>query len=107
VPEVDRRLEDGELVRLGALEARVLHTPGHSAGGCCFSFEDQRVVFVGDTLFEGSIGRTDLPGGSMKRLLGSIRERLFTLPDDTVVYPGHGNPTEIGIERKTNPFLAG
>jgi hydroxyacylglutathione hydrolase len=104
-PTVDRYLEDGDRITLGGLEAHVLYTPGHSAGGCCFHFAEDRVVFVGDTLFAQGIGRTDLPGGSTPRLLESIRKRLFTLPDDTQVHSGHGPSTEIGVERRTNPFL--
>lgn len=105
VPEVDRELKDGEEIQVGELTARVLHTPGHSAGGCSFHFSDQRVVFVGDTLFAGSIGRTDLPGGSIDTLLASIREKLLSLDDDVWVYSGHGPVSTIGAERRTNPFL--
>ncbi len=105
VPTVDRELAPGETIALGGLEAKVLFTPGHSAGGCCLSFAREQVVFVGDTLFQGSIGRTDLPGGSLKALLRSIREELFSLPDATVVYSGHGLATTIGEEKRTNPFL--
>jgi glyoxylase-like metal-dependent hydrolase (beta-lactamase superfamily II) len=105
VPRVDRELTAGETIRLGALEAKVLFTPGHSAGGCCLHFASEGVVLVGDTLFQGSIGRSDLPGGSLKTLLRSIREQLFTLPDATVVFSGHGPSTTIGEERRTNPFL--
>jgi glyoxylase-like metal-dependent hydrolase (beta-lactamase superfamily II) len=107
VPEVDRELADGDTVQLGGLEGRVLLTPGHSAGGCCLYFEEQRVVFAGDTLFAGSIGRTDLPGGSMQTLLASINERLLSMPDEVVVYSGHGPATTIGAERRANPFLQG
>jgi glyoxylase-like metal-dependent hydrolase (beta-lactamase superfamily II) len=105
VPEVDRELAHGDSVKLGSLEGRVLLTPGHSAGGCCLYFEDQGVVFAGDTLFAGSIGRTDLPGGSMQTLLTSINEQLLSLPDSVVVYCGHGPATTIGAERRANPFL--
>lgn len=105
VPEVDRELSPGETIDLGDLTCRVLHTPGHSAGGCCLHFAEQRVVFVGDTLFAGSIGRTDLPGGSLDTLLTSIREHLLSLDDDVWAYSGHGPVTTIGAERKSNPFL--
>jgi glyoxylase-like metal-dependent hydrolase (beta-lactamase superfamily II) len=106
VPRVDRELVDGETIALGGQEAKVLFTPGHSAGGCCLSFAGPPpVVLVGDTLFQGSIGRTDLPGGSLRALLASIRERLFTLPDATVVLSGHGPATTIGEEKRSNPFL--
>jgi glyoxylase-like metal-dependent hydrolase (beta-lactamase superfamily II) len=88
---------------------RVLHTPGHCPGGVCLAVsrdgEKRAVLFVGDTLFAGSIGRTDLPGGDMDTLLRSIRDVLFTFPDDTVVWSGHGAATTIGEERRTNPFL--
>lgn len=104
-PEVDHDLED--CVQVGGLEAQVLHTPGHSAGGCCLWFESAGVVFVGDTLFAGSIGRTDLPGGDMNQLLSKVREQLFVLPDVTVVYSGHGPATTIGREKASNPFFRG
>jgi glyoxylase-like metal-dependent hydrolase (beta-lactamase superfamily II) len=81
----------------------VLHTPGHSPGG--ISLVTDRVVFVGDTLFAGSIGRTDFPGGDYEGLLWNVREKIFTLGDDVVVYPGHGPKTAVGRERKTNPFF--
>ncbi len=82
-----------------------LHTPGHTPGGICLYCQDEGVVFVGDTLFANSIGRTDFPGGDSEQLLNSIRDRLFTLPDETKVYNGHGPATTIGSEKKTNPFL--
>lgn len=98
-----RLLEDGDLVEVGQLRFRVLHTPGHTPGGICLAGEG--VVFSGDTLFAGSVGRTDFPGGSHGALIRSIREKLLLLPDDTVVYPGHGPSTTIGEERAGNPFL--
>ncbi len=104
-PPPDRFLEEGDEVRVGGIRLRVLHTPGHSPGGICLVTDG--TAFVGDTLFAGSIGRTDLPGGSAETLLTSIRERLLTLPDDTVIYPGHGPATTIGHERRHNPFLTG
>jgi glyoxylase-like metal-dependent hydrolase (beta-lactamase superfamily II) len=95
--------------RFGRYDVRVLHTPGHCPGGVCLVVQKQNegkpALFVGDTLFAGSIGRTDLPGGSLETLLKSIREVLFSFPDDTVVYSGHGAPTSIGRERRSNPFL--
>jgi glyoxylase-like metal-dependent hydrolase (beta-lactamase superfamily II) len=106
-PEVDRDLADGDVLRVGALEIEVLHTPGHSPGSVSFHVASEKAVFCGDVLFEGSIGRTDLPRGSLDVLLRSIRERLFPLGDDVVVYPGHGPATTIGQERRTNPFLVG
>ena len=95
--------------RFGRYEVRVLHTPGHCPGGVCLAVrkagEEKATLFVGDTLFAGSIGRTDLPGGDLDILLRSIRDVLFAFPDDTVVHSGHGEPTTIGRERRTNPFL--
>jgi glyoxylase-like metal-dependent hydrolase (beta-lactamase superfamily II) len=108
-PPVDRFYEGAGPLRFGRCEVRVLHTPGHCPGGVCLSVrtegESNPTLFVGDTLFEGSIGRTDLPGGDLQTLLRSIREVLFAFPDDTVVWPGHGEATTIGRERRTNPFL--
>jgi glyoxylase-like metal-dependent hydrolase (beta-lactamase superfamily II) len=103
-PQVDRAHEDGEAFQVGELRAQVIHTPGHSAGGCCLWFPEAKVVFSGDTLFSGSVGRTDLPGGELDALITSIRERLFTLGDDVRFYPGHGPAGGIGEERRTNPF---
>jgi glyoxylase-like metal-dependent hydrolase (beta-lactamase superfamily II) len=109
-PPVDFFYEDEGPIRFGTLGAWIRHTPGHCPGGVCLAIgrdgSAERTLFVGDTLFQGSIGRTDLPGGDTATLLRSIRDVLFAYPDDTVVYPGHGNPTTIGRERRTNPFLA-
>jgi hydroxyacylglutathione hydrolase len=108
-PPIDRFYETGQAVRFGQCVADVLHTPGHCPGGVCLaigrSSDAERDLFVGDTLFAGSIGRTDLPGGDMDTLLRSIHHVLFTFPDDAVVYSGHGPATTIGQERRTNPFL--
>jgi glyoxylase-like metal-dependent hydrolase (beta-lactamase superfamily II) len=104
-PEVDRQHEDGETFRIGASEARVLHTPGHSAGSCCLWFSEEKLVFTGDTLFSGSVGRTDLPGGDFDALARSIQQKLFTLGDDVRFHPGHGPGGLIGDERRTNPFV--
>jgi hydroxyacylglutathione hydrolase len=98
-------LNEGDVVLLGDDSLKVLFTPGHSPGHICFYCEKQRFVIGGDVLFKGSIGRTDLPGGDQEALLRSIREELFSLPDDVVVYPGHGEPTTIGFEKKHNPFF--
>jgi glyoxylase-like metal-dependent hydrolase (beta-lactamase superfamily II) len=106
--EPDREVMDGDLIALGGLTFEVLHTPGHTPGGISLVAGPEGgppVVFSGDTLFAGGIGRTDFPGGSYQGLLASIRERLFALSDDTVVYPGHGESTTRGEERRTNPFL--
>jgi hydroxyacylglutathione hydrolase len=102
-PRPDRLLKDGDLIDLGDLHFEVLYTPGHSSGGICLL--GHGVVFSGDTLFKLGIGRTDFPGMSHERLIRSIRERLMVLPDETIVYPGHGPATTIGDERRGNPFL--
>ncbi len=98
-------LKEGAIVMLGEDELKVLFTPGHSPGHICFYCEAQQFIIGGDVLFKGSIGRTDLPGGDHDTLLHSIRQQLFTLPDEVVVYPGHGAPTTIGFEKKNNPFF--
>ena len=100
----DHFLEEGDELPLGDISLKVFHTPGHTRGGICLFFD--KVLFSGDTLFANSIGRTDLPGGSLSTLLSSIRKKLFSLPDDVVVYPGHGPQTTIGEEKRSNPFLA-
>jgi glyoxylase-like metal-dependent hydrolase (beta-lactamase superfamily II) len=105
VPEVDRWLEDGDIVRIGEHEGRVIHTPGHTPGGCCLFFESARILVAGDTLFQGSIGRTDLPGGSYRQIIASIKDKLLPLGDDIVVYCGHGPTTTLGTEARYNPFL--
>jgi hydroxyacylglutathione hydrolase len=102
-PRPDRLLKDGDHIDVGDLHFEVLYTPGHSSGGICLS--GHGVVFSGDTLFNLGIGRTDFPGMSHERLMKSIREKLMVLPDETIVYPGHGPPTTIGDERRGNPFL--
>ncbi len=104
-PQPDRLLRDGERMDIGDLQFEVLHTPGHTPGGICLLGDG--VVFSGDTLFNCGVGRTDFPGGSHQRLIRSIREKLLVLPDETIVYPGHGPPTTIGDERRGNPFLRG
>ncbi len=106
-PPPARWLAEGDEVELGASRFRVLHTPGHSPGSVCFHDEANGIVLGGDVLFQGSIGRTDLWEGDYDTLLRSIREKLLVLPDETVVYPGHGPSTTIGHERRTNPFLVG
>ena len=102
-PKPDRFIEDGEKIKFGEFEFEVLHTPGHSPGGVCFLYN--RMVFGGDTLFQGSIGRTDFRKGSFEDLANSIRTRLYTLPDETVVYTGHGPITTIGDEKRYNAFV--
>lgn len=98
---------DGDRLELLGREVRVLHTPGHAAGSVCYWWPADGVVFSGDALFQGSIGRTDFPGGSYETLIGAIRSKLLTLPDETRVLPGHMGPSTIGRERRDNPFLGG
>jgi len=104
-PAPDRLLKDGDSIDIGDLHFSVLHTPGHTKGGICLLGEG--TLFSGDTLFNFGIGRTDLPSGNLSQLMDSIYTRLMTLPDDTIVYPGHGPETTIGAERRGNPFLQG
>ncbi len=104
-PEPDDFLADGMVIEFGQQSLQVMHTPGHSPGGCCFYSRDANAVFTGDTLFNGSVGRTDFPGGSMEALLKSIRDRLMALPEDAKVYPGHGPSSTIAIERFSNPYV--
>ena len=108
-PPIDEFYEPGKAFEFGECVVDVLHTPGHCPGGVCLAIgrrdDGHRDLFVGDTLFAGSIGRTDLPGGDTDTLLRSIREVLFKFPDETMVYSGHGPATTIGQERRTNPFL--
>jgi len=106
-PPVDDHWSDGQLYQVGKLEFQILHCPGHTPGHVVLFESTERKVFVGDVLFAGSIGRTDLPGGSTDQLLDSIHSKLLTLGDDVEVYSGHGPVTTIGRERLTNPFLTG
>ncbi len=105
-PELEP-LDDKTTLQLAGLEFQVVHTPGHTPGHCCFVLEAEGIMFSGDQLFAGSIGRTDLPGGSFPQLMQSMRDRVLTYPDDTEVLPGHGPRTTLGRERRTNPFLQG
>jgi glyoxylase-like metal-dependent hydrolase (beta-lactamase superfamily II) len=107
VPDPDRYIEDGEIISLGGLKLEVIHTPGHSPGGISLYIREENTLFAGDTLFLQSVGRTDLPYSSAEDLILSIKNRLYTLPDDTVVYTGHGEPTSIGAEKKGNFFVQG
>lgn len=111
---VDRHVVDGEAIHAGSIRGEILHTPGHSLGSLCLHLPEARdprsgrgrpILFAGDTLFCGGIGRTDLWGGDFDRILRSIRERILTLPDETLVVPGHGPMTSVGAERASNPFL--
>jgi hydroxyacylglutathione hydrolase len=103
-PPPDRYVEEGDLIGFGGISLKVLHTPGHSMGG--ISLVTDEMVFVGDTLFAGSIGRTDFPGGDYEGLLRGVETKIFTLGDDVVIYPGHGPKTTVGREKRTNPFFA-
>ncbi len=103
--EIDRSVTTGETVSAGAHTAQVLHTPGHTEGSICLYFENEKKLIAGDTLFAGSIGRTDLPGGDMQKIMRSLHNTVLALPDETIVVPGHGQLTTIGAERESNPFL--
>ena len=104
-PGIDRRALDGDTLRGGAIEAHVLHTPGHTPGSISLYLPQEKKLIAGDTLFRGSIGRTDLPGGDSRLITASIRSRLYTLPEETIVFPGHGEPTSIEQEKRSNPFV--
>jgi glyoxylase-like metal-dependent hydrolase (beta-lactamase superfamily II) len=107
-PEVappDSSLEDGQKISITGLTGSVLHTPGHTEGSVCLYLPAQSLLLAGDTLFAGSVGRTDLPGGNSRKLIQSIHDSLLTLPDEVTVIPGHGAKTSIGIEQESNPFL--
>jgi hydroxyacylglutathione hydrolase len=103
--EIDESIGQADRVKAGAIEAHVIHTPGHTEGSICLYFPAEQKLIAGDTLFAGSIGRTDLPGGSYEKILRSLHDRVLALPDETVVVPGHGPVTTIGEERESNPFL--
>jgi hydroxyacylglutathione hydrolase len=103
--DIDQSVAQADTIKAGALSADVLHTPGHTEGSICLYFSAEQKLIAGDTLFAGSIGRTDLPGGSMNKIIHSIHEKILVLPDETIVVPGHGPLTMIGEERENNPFL--
>jgi len=103
--KADEYLNDGDVLNLAGLEIRMIATPGHTSGGACYYFIDDGILMSGDTLFQESVGRTDFPTGNMQTLVNSIREKLFVLPDETKVYPGHGEPTSIRDEKQYNPFV--
>lgn len=105
--QADVFLKDREKLTLGGIDVEVIHTPGHTVGGACYYLEKEGVLFSGDTLFHTSVGRSDFPGGSGSELIRSIKERLLCLPEDTIVYPGHMEATDIHTERAYNPFLGG
>ena len=100
-----RFVKDGDLLDAAGMKIQVIQTPGHTIGGCCYYISDENVLFSGDTLFRASVGRTDLPTGSMSALVRSVTDRLLVLPDETRVYPGHMEETTIGYEKQYNPFL--
>jgi hydroxyacylglutathione hydrolase len=104
---IEASIADGQSLQAGSLTANVLHTPGHTEGSVCLYFPAEKLLIAGDTLFARSIGRTDLPGGSYEKIMRSLHDRVMTLPDETVVIPGHGPRTTIGEEREENPFLVG
>jgi hydroxyacylglutathione hydrolase len=106
-PSADRLVREGDTLSFAGLTLDILDIPGHSPGHVVFVVRDEGIVFGGDVLFRGSIGRTDFPGGSFETLAKGIREKLYTMPDETVIYPGHGPVTKIGYERQTNPFVPG
>ena len=102
-PRIDEFLKDGDVIKLGDLEIKVIHTPGHTQGGVCFYVENN--LFSGDTIFKESVGRCDLPGGDYNQIIDSIEERIFTLPEETIIYPGHGRTTTVGWEKVHNSFM--
>lgn len=106
VYHADIYVKDEEELNLAGFVCRVLFTPGHTPGGCCFYFKEQKICFTGDSLFCSSIGRTDFPGGSMSQLVRAVKEKILTLPEDTICYPGHDSVTTVEDEIKYNPFLA-
>lgn len=105
IPSIDRYIQEGDRVSFGLHTLSVIETPGHSPGGICLRLEGEKVLFVGDTIFAGSIGRTDLWEASYNQLISSIKKKLLTLDDDMIIYPGHGPSSKIGYERRYNPFL--
>ncbi len=102
---IDASLEEGMTVSAGGITATILHTPGHTEGSTCIYFPAEKKLIAGDTLFAGSIGRTDLPGGNLQKIMRSLHDRVVTLPEDVIVIPGHGPATTIGQEKETNPYL--
>lgn len=105
IVQADTYLKDGEERTIEGISFKLLATPGHTKGSCCYYFEDDKILISGDTLFQESVGRTDLPTGSMSTLVRSVKEKLMPLPEDVRVYPGHGEATTIGYEKQYNPFI--
>ena len=105
LPAIERYLNEGDVIKLGKTDIKVLHTPGHTPGGLSYYIESAHTVFTGDTLFQGSVGRTDLPGGNLTDELNSIKNKILTLPADTIIYSGHGPSSNVEWELKHNPFI--
>ena len=103
VPKIDKFIEDGDIIKLGKLEIKVIHTPGHTKGGVCYYVNG--VLFSGDTIFRESVGRCDLPGGDFDQIVESIKTKIYAFPDETNIYPGHGKPTTVGWEKEHNFFM--
>ena len=103
IPKIDSFIKDGDIIKLGNLEIKVIHTPGHTQGGVCFYTEN--CLFSGDTIFKESVGRCDLPGGNFDQIVESIEKRIFTLPDETIIYPGHGKTTTVAWEKENNSYM--
>ncbi|MBQ7764487.1 MBL fold metallo-hydrolase [bacterium] len=103
IPKIDEFIKDGDIINLGSLEIKVIHTPGHTQGGVCFYVDGN--LFSGDTIFRESVGRCDLPGGNFNQIVESIENRIFTLPEETVIYPGHGRTTTVAWEKKHNSYM--
>ena len=103
IPKIDRFVKDGDVIKLGNLEIKVIHTPGHTKGGVCYHVNN--ALFSGDTVFRESVGRCDLEGGNFDQIVESIKTKIFTLPEETAIYPGHGKPTTIGWEKEHNFFM--
>jgi len=104
-PGIDTPAREGDILRAGSIEAHVIHTPGHTPGSISLFIPAENKLIAGDTLFKNSIGRTDLPGGDFRTIMLSIRDKLYTLPESTIVIPGHGEPTDIATEKRSNPFV--
>lgn len=104
-PEIGTKIKEGDVIEIGSIKLQVIETPGHSAGSICFYAKEQNVCFTGDTIFKQSVGRTDFPTGSQREIMESITGKLLRLPDDTILYPGHGESTDVAWEKLNNPYL--
>lgn len=103
IPKIDEYINDNDIIKLGNIEIKVIHTPGHTQGGVCFYVAEN--LFSGDTIFRESVGRCDLPGGNFSQIVESIENKIFTLPENTIIYPGHGKTTSVGWEKEHNRYL--